>query len=196
MKKNSLSHSIVALAFLLPFSADAKNNKEIINSLADSLMFPLASMKICGAEFGEPYLSQAEKIDLKLVEVVDTAGFDADAFTKSYNKKIEAINYVDGATFRIAKRENDVEKLNELRRRCKDQYMPAQQEEKSIDQTIKKLSKKSHRSRPSSDTGTSTGSCNHSADFYQERFRLSGKISDLTCFQRAGRRELEAAQAD
>jgi hypothetical protein len=172
--------------------AAAKSNGDIVDESAKSTLSSLSNMETCGAHFGAPYVSQANSLERKLRELVDTAGFDVDAFWKSYRKKIDAFKYVDDASFRIAFKEGDKEKIAELRSHCTMFSRVAADDEKSIDESIRRVRPKVQRT--SAKAKTNPNVCPHSADYYQERFRQTGKMSDLTCFQRAGRRELQEAQ--
>lgn len=194
---SSTAAIILALTTTTTFAAESKTNKSRLNDIADRTLAPLADMQACGQAFDSPYSDRAAKIESNLQELVGLMGFDVEAFWQPYKKKagvyamLTKVHYSTKGTSEVDMPDQvDIRRRSEeFRINCKQMHFLAAAAEDGLGEALRKV-------RPKSIRNTSTSGCPLSSDSYQERFRQSGKMSDLTCFQKAGRRELDAAQVD
>ena len=167
------------LIFLLFFEINAaiaqvKISKENLHTKAEIGQESIASLQSCSDAFGSPYTNIAVERDSQFLRLIDAAGYDVDAFIPLHYQKIAIIKSL------YVKDEMTVN-------RC-DLFMKmAKRDISSIDKLLSIDKSKSKRS-----AAITGNACNQAADVYQARFQVTGKISDLTCFQTAARRELDA----
>lgn len=133
-----------------------------------------ADLTACGNAYGGSFLETSNRLNKKMLMLIELSGYDTDAFAEGQNRKIEAFSYM----YKYGSPEQDT---------CRMHAKFAADQETNLDADLKKLrSKKTVRSSSSSD-------CPLPADHYRDRFKSSGNIADLTCFQKSGLRELNAA---
>lgn len=199
MKNTKLKYGIAALMLSLTLAetvaAESKIPKKRLNEIADQTQFPLADMQACGQAFGTPYSDVATQLETNLQELVNLAGFDVDAFWRTYSKKIGTLAMMTKGDYSKGNLTDvDTPEQVEIRRRsnefqsaCKTMHILAKSAGETLSDTLTKV-------RPRTAHASRLSACEFSADYYQDRFRKSGKMSDIACFQTAARRELEAAQ--
>lgn len=179
----------------LPLTVSAESNRDLAEQFAFTTQLAQAQMETCATAFGDPFSASAAGIESKMRNLIDSAGFDVDRYWTTHRKKIDALKVVDGAGLRIATQQGDRKKLEAVREGCTVSLQSALSDEKSLDEAISQLNRKAGRVLTNNNTRTAaSGTCAYSADFYQDRFKKTGKMSDLTCFQKAGRRELDSVQ--
>lgn len=159
-------------------NAQVKISKENLEVTAGIGQNSVALLQSCSDAFGTPYTDIAGLRDTQLLRLVAAAGYDLDAFTPLHYKKV--------AVMKSLYPKNEMVVSN-----CDSSIRGAKRDMASIDKllsTDKRMLKKSANA-----TGTTGNACDQAAEFYQSRFQVTGKLSDLTCFQMAGRRESDAA---
>lgn len=142
--------TLIALAFLvLPTTAIAENKRDVVDKNAFMLMSPLSLMETCANTIGEPYAGRRNSLESKLRELVDVAGFDTEAFWKTYRKKIDAYQMVDSAGVRS---EMTADELKEFRSNCEMYERSAGHDESSVSDAIRKLRQGTSPSRRKSNS--------------------------------------------
>lgn len=162
----------------LPETSFARGvSKDAVQDLVTRTELPLSYMIACDREFGEPYTTQVFSLRGNLSSLLEESSIDTTDFFRGYDIKMKSM--AD-----IAAQKND---LVEFRKNCEGQRSYALKVNGSINAARQKNNSKR---KPAT---TSAGACPHSSDYYNERFKVSGKTSDLTCYQKAGLRELNTA---
>jgi hypothetical protein len=143
-------YSPIALLFLLlPTIAVATNNSDIVNTNSRMLLSSLSLMETCGNAIGEPYTKRRNSLESKLRELIDVAGFDAETFWKTYRKKIDAYQLVDGAGLRAGM---TADELTEFRSNCEMFHRTAVHDETSVAEATRALRRSTSLSRERSRT--------------------------------------------
>lgn len=140
----------------------------------------VGEMMVCGSRISTDYSDIANALDEKFFTFIEGENLQIDVERHYAKMKIYASYYG----------RNPPDVVEEM---CVVNRTLALSHSKSLDEEIRKQRLKRTRTSSKKLNASAPKDCPRAADYYSDRFKESGKISDLTCFQKAVKRELNAA---
>lgn len=172
--------SAIALLCLTTAAEAISITKKEVDKYAFETQLHVSELQACGDDLSiAEDLSAARQLDAKFFKLLDSAGL-ALANHDQHHKKTAIMR--DLATLR--------DKSEKRISYCALIRADAIKLLDKMNNHIRKL----QPSTPEKNGSSTASSCPRSADYYQDRYKLTTQVSDLACFQREATRELKAAK--